>query len=325
MSDGFTGSIGEHLVRAREAHKISRAHIASQLFLSERIVKALEGDDYDTLPAPIFVCGYLRSYARIVEIEAEPLIAAYNQRGDSPPSVVSHDANPEVRKQHIDVDRGWMINVARYVAIGVAVSVVLYLLWAFVPTLFSGAGDDEQGEEVAAGMEFDGGGLPAFESMPVAAPFETPAAPDAPPINVGKGDKPKFDKPAAAPTVVDPVEVVVEEAPIIEVAAPAAEAAVVPDVPKKSPISGPHSTLRLKFSHESWVEVHDATGRRVLVDLMREGGDKTLYGQAPFKLLLGYSSGVVIEYNGALYDPENYKRKGVARFSIGKPEDNKER
>jgi len=72
--------VGQHLRKVREALNLGRAEVAAGLYLKEDIITALEEDDRDVLPSPVFVQGYLRKYARLLNIPEEPLLEAYSQQ-----------------------------------------------------------------------------------------------------------------------------------------------------------------------------------------------------------------------------------------------------
>jgi len=74
------GSFGLALAAAREARAMTQAEVAAQLRLSPRQVKAIEDEDLAVLPEGPFVRGYLRNYARLVDLPAEPLLALLNAR-----------------------------------------------------------------------------------------------------------------------------------------------------------------------------------------------------------------------------------------------------
>lgn len=65
---------GQTLRAAREGMGLSLAEAARQMRLSLRQVEALEADDYARLPSAIFVRGFLRNYAKLLQIDAEPLL-----------------------------------------------------------------------------------------------------------------------------------------------------------------------------------------------------------------------------------------------------------
>jgi len=74
------GSFGRALAAAREARGLTQADVAAQLRLHVRQVKAIENEDLAALPAGPFVRGYLRNYAKLVDLPAEPLLSLLNAR-----------------------------------------------------------------------------------------------------------------------------------------------------------------------------------------------------------------------------------------------------
>ena len=73
-------SAGTLLREAREARGLTLDDLARTLNLQPRIVAALERDDHDALPAPTFVRGYIRSYARLLGLPVDPLLADHEAR-----------------------------------------------------------------------------------------------------------------------------------------------------------------------------------------------------------------------------------------------------
>ncbi len=68
-------SFGRALAAARQARGLSQGEVAAQLRLQLRQVRAIEADDLDALPEGPFVRGFVRNYARLVDVPAEPLLA----------------------------------------------------------------------------------------------------------------------------------------------------------------------------------------------------------------------------------------------------------
>ena len=82
-------SIGRRLAAARKERELDIRVVASELHLDISTIEALEADDMAALPAAIFVKGYLRSYARLVDLPEEEIVSAFNaQTGDPPPLTV---------------------------------------------------------------------------------------------------------------------------------------------------------------------------------------------------------------------------------------------
>lgn len=65
---------GATLQAAREARQLSVSEVADQLKLSSAVVTALEANDWDRLPAQVFVRGYIRAYARLMGLDDEELL-----------------------------------------------------------------------------------------------------------------------------------------------------------------------------------------------------------------------------------------------------------
>ena len=76
MSDTTPGP-GADLQAARESLKVTVREVADALNLPTRVIEALETDDYDRLPPSVFTRGYLRSYARLLELNPDELLARY--------------------------------------------------------------------------------------------------------------------------------------------------------------------------------------------------------------------------------------------------------
>jgi hypothetical protein len=76
--------------------------------------------------------------------------------------------------------------------------------------------------------------------------------------------------------------------------------------------------LRLSFSADSWVDVHDAAGRRVFAGNGRANSVKTIAGVAPMRVYLGFASGVQLEINNrAVAIGPQFMAGDVARFEAG--------
>lgn len=70
---------GAQLAAVRTAKGYTVEYVASKLHLRIRIIQLLEADDYKNMPNPVFVKGYLRAYAKLVDLNAEPLLEVFNR------------------------------------------------------------------------------------------------------------------------------------------------------------------------------------------------------------------------------------------------------
>lgn len=71
--------IGPRLRNAREALRLTVADIARQLRLKSECIEALEDDQYEQMPGATFAKGYLRAYAKIVNLSGDELIADFDR------------------------------------------------------------------------------------------------------------------------------------------------------------------------------------------------------------------------------------------------------
>ncbi len=71
------GSLGAWLRTQREARGVSLRDIADASKISVRHLEALESDRFDALPAPVFVRGFLREYARVVGLDPDEVVNVY--------------------------------------------------------------------------------------------------------------------------------------------------------------------------------------------------------------------------------------------------------
>jgi cytoskeleton protein RodZ len=73
------GGGGAVLLMERRRQGLSLGDISRQLKLSVRQVEALERDDYSGFTGPVFVHGFIRNYAKLLNLEPDPLIRAADQ------------------------------------------------------------------------------------------------------------------------------------------------------------------------------------------------------------------------------------------------------
>ncbi|MBV6845879.1 DUF4115 domain-containing protein [Xanthomonas campestris pv. paulliniae] len=89
---------GQHLREAREAAGLSVDEVAGKLRMPAHVVHALEQEDWQRLGAPVFVRGQLRSYARLLQVDLEPLLQQATIAPIEPVKLVSHTHTPRARR-----------------------------------------------------------------------------------------------------------------------------------------------------------------------------------------------------------------------------------
>ncbi|MBN8430822.1 DUF4115 domain-containing protein [Microbulbifer salipaludis] len=77
------------------------------------------------------------------------------------------------------------------------------------------------------------------------------------------------------------------------------------------------SALALSFSEESWVEVTDAAGNKLLATLQAAGSEVELKGEAPFSLMLGNAAATTVRYAGEVVDSAPLGNRRTRKLTVG--------
>jgi cytoskeleton protein RodZ len=75
------------------------------------------------------------------------------------------------------------------------------------------------------------------------------------------------------------------------------------------------SRLQLSVSADSWIEITDANGQELEMDLLRGGSDKSYHGKPPFRILFGRASAVRLYIDGELLDLTEFTLDDVAQLT----------
>ena len=110
-------SAGAMLREAREAAKLSVEEVASELHLVSNVVVALENGDRSKLPSRVFTLGYLKNYAKLVNIPYEQVKTAFDDFTDDQVPVLNQPRAPQIPEQSrgggwFIKALGWMILIA---------------------------------------------------------------------------------------------------------------------------------------------------------------------------------------------------------------------
>ncbi len=119
-------SAGAMLREAREAAKLSIEEVASELHLVSNIVLALENGDRSKLPSRVFTLGYLKNYAKLVNIPYEQVKTAFDDFTDDQVPVLNQPRAPQIPEQARG--GGWLIKAIGWM-IQFAFLLLAYLWW----------------------------------------------------------------------------------------------------------------------------------------------------------------------------------------------------
>jgi cytoskeleton protein RodZ len=83
MTPGEASGVGVELASAREARGLTLAEVAQSLKFAPRQLEALEQERFAELPGGTFARGMVRSYARLLKLDAEALAARMSGPADA--------------------------------------------------------------------------------------------------------------------------------------------------------------------------------------------------------------------------------------------------
>ncbi|MBI3574140.1 MAG: helix-turn-helix domain-containing protein [Gammaproteobacteria bacterium] len=93
---------GALLRQTRTERQLSLENAAQTLRLAPKQLRALEQDDYDRLPGPTYVRGYLRNYAQLLGLSTDTVLELYNRQPAAAKAVdlAKHTPTPQMSSDH---------------------------------------------------------------------------------------------------------------------------------------------------------------------------------------------------------------------------------
>jgi len=279
-------AVGAQLRAAREARGIALQEVANTLKLGERQVDALERGDWQFLPGATFVRGFVRNYARFVQIDPLPLMSQLDAVLEKPVSRLG-----ETDSQQTAMPQGGpgISRRDRMVVLSGGLLVVFAaLVYFLLPNDLSVWRDSVQ-ELISSLARKD-------EVAPVAVVEPAPAS------------EPVFPPGTTPQQVMNPQA----ETPAADAVAPQA---AMPVAEKSLQVAGAPD-MRFVFEKESWVEVRDRDGKVIFSQRGQAVSEQSVSGQGPFSLVVGFAPGVKLFWHGQSVDLAPYTRGDVARLVL---------
>jgi cytoskeleton protein RodZ len=254
--------------------------VASQLKLTHRQIDAIENERFDELPGNTFVRGFVRNYARLLDLPWPPLQAYL-------------EACLPVERQQAALPRVNEETAVPFMGGGKANTWLLGLV-------------------VLIGLAGGVGGVMWY--------LQQPAQPELL---------------ASAPAVVLPQLVVVDTASEVAAASQVASAvgakmpvlasepvakivASVPAAKSASTVLAPATAgdLSITVQKDSWVQVQDAAGAKLISELLKPGVEKSVSGVPPYRFKIGNAPHTQLIYRNQAVDLTSYTRGDVATFEL---------
>jgi cytoskeleton protein RodZ len=275
-----TRSPGGRLRFIREQNNMSIKHVADRLYLDARVIEALEADNYEKLPPTLFVRGYLRNYAKLMDISPESIMASFEENQQkAAPSLTA----PFKKKQQASRNDLWPTVITIFVIVTL---MTLMALWQFYPNMaiekFPPLINSHEESPWPSGTDFE------HDTNHITEIDET---------RIAAGEQ---NMTVSSTTVQSP---------------PAVVSVIQPEANTPPQSAEQDNTIKMHFKQKVWMRITDNTGKQLFQDIGKAGEVLSLDGLPPFKMRVG-NTGVDIEYKGEIKNINEYPGQGRA-FIVG--------
>lgn len=288
--------LGQKLRDAREKLGLSVDDVSHAIKVQTNAVRQMETGDFAALGPPVFAKGFLRSYAKHVQLgqlwlDAELATLAL----DEAPTLLPSRGE---RERSSTAERG-MLAASYLVGTAILVSAI------FVVTHFDRFVSTQSEPKVA----IEAAVSPAETAEQLAATPPSDPTPNAEAFVV-----------TGAPSVLDrftsnsPTPLVVQPLPLVAMPeSPSAVAAGLVAIPNLAPDL---QALELSATGTVWVEISDNTGRRLEFNNLSNGVRKSYSGKAPFTLKIGNAANANLIAGGKAVDLSAFTNGSVAKLRL---------
>jgi cytoskeleton protein RodZ len=296
---------GGWLRQERERQGRTVQQIAAELHIGTYMVDAIENNQFAVLGAPVFARGHLRKYAALLGVPVDRVQELYQSLSDRPrdqdPVPMMHrESEPSIPMSPDSKQRRTLQRPARWTFAIAGGALVLAALVAWMI--------HERSKPPLSGLEPAAVAIesPANSAMPQPTEVTPPATTSEPSSVTKEADANK--------TAIRDRSV----APPITASNDRGQVATPPATAAATQVARGKVRLRFSFSQESWVEVYDARGTRMLYDVGFAGQTRGVDVDPPAQIVLGMASAVGTEVNGRQVTvPARRIVNQVARFTVG--------
>ncbi|HUA08648.1 MAG TPA: helix-turn-helix domain-containing protein [Candidatus Acidoferrales bacterium] len=81
-------ALGERFRAAREARGLTLSDVAEHIRIRSVYLAAIEDENWSAIGAPVYIRGFLRTYARFLGLDPEEVVAEFNSQASAPPPPV---------------------------------------------------------------------------------------------------------------------------------------------------------------------------------------------------------------------------------------------
>lgn len=324
-------STGERLRQGRERLGLTQQQVAERLCLKLSTIRDIEEDKAPDGLVSTFVRGYIRAYAKLVQIpeqEIAPLLAKQAPvRAVKMAPMQSFSLGKRRKKRE-----GWLMTFT-WLVIFVVIGITGSWWWQnhkaqqqdiveMADESSAQLAKQQQAQPVdlsasAASAADDAAASTASSSQP-ATPSAPTSSDSAAPAAQGESTPPAVNAangsaqatPAPSATTAPGAVVAPSQADVTALPTAAASVAAGSEAASTQP-------LVMHFNDKCWLEVRDASGKILFSGLQPAGAKLELSGKAPYRLKIGAPAAVQIQYLGKPVDLSRFiKSSQVARLTL---------
>jgi cytoskeleton protein RodZ len=307
--------------------------VASQLRLGVKQIDALESDRYDKLPQPSIVRGFIRNYAKLLRIDAAPILEAYSilVPNTTPQSfaVKSNTQGSVIGENRAHFS--FHLFIGLIICFAVIVGFFYYYTQVIKPNVTT-----ELSSSNTPTAELDA--LPNTISSEFALPPAERSAETITPIELPVPSADATDNlPTNNPTESNTQIIDVTQAQNSSVIATSSNSLVnpvnntmaIPVKPSITPaptelptptaqsvINAKSAKLVIDATEETWVSVTDANGKQIYSKVLLSGTTEIVTATPPLSITVGNAQGTSISMDGKPLDLLAHTRDKVARLKV---------
>ncbi|QJD59168.1 helix-turn-helix domain-containing protein [Pseudomonas sp. gcc21] len=308
---------GAVLRDARLRHGLSEDEVARSLRLSPKILEYIETGQFERLPGETFGRGYIRAYARLMNLDADPLVLEYDrQMGVKERAHAVHGIDKTDRYTAGRSNRMWLSRGALIIFLVIAGAVFLW--WyenreaeqAAVSQLDERLFDEVLVDSLPSPVPLPGMRHAAGQDITVVEPL----APGLLQVAAVEAEAVAESRQAQDASV-ESAESAGEPAAVAGSTSQAEPAEAASDAASAGRAA---NGLHMRFNDTCWVQVSSAEGKALHTQLMQAEQSLDIDHEGPLQVVIGAIEAVsAIEYQGTRLDTAAYKPAGVVRLKLG--------
>lgn len=316
-------SPGAQLSGRRQELNLSIEQIANQLNLAPRQIQAIESDNYAALPGMATARGFIRAYAKLLNVDAAPLLQAVaRETTDAEKAVPLRRDLPAI---HFTENRLSSPGRQRWRARTAFVMVLLVLLAGglfvggqvgmtpVLPTSLQSVFQFGKGNESTVSIPVrmpENGATDSQEAMSNTLPVEEKLAAGIASDPAGGEDATRRDETVGG----GPINEVGEKIEPSKEQPVSVADTVVP--PVSTPAADTKDLLTLKLREDSWIEIRRADNSVLVAALLKAGTTESFKIAGPVAMTVGNAAGVDVALRGKPVELKSAARSNVARLSL---------